>query len=320
MSATIPLAQKLFSGSERSPLIVVSDCIEYRALPLLRYFVASTLRSRPQAVVCAALFETTTEAFGKYFPLELRQRIHARELLGDADVLASSACISQWASAVCKKNPSGGKGISQTADGNVIVIVDSVAPYLLRHPAATLCMELVRVKAVAGVATTAVLAHRDLHSNAALACLHHVSTSRIHVEIPDDITVGATTTRVHRTVAECHVTHLKQTRTAPTARSKESSGTSKWLHTETCTVAISSSGAVKFTHTKVGQNADSASNDVERTTDDAAPKIQPHQLPYVLTDTQKRDILQGTSGGLISYQPDDADDFDDEDPDEDLDI
>lgn len=41
-------------------------------------------------------------------------------------------------------------------------------------------------------------------------------------------------------------------------------------------------------------------------------------LPYAKTHEEKQQVLQGT--GAIFYEPDDVDDFDDEDPDDDLDI
>lgn len=43
-------------------------------------------------------------------------------------------------------------------------------------------------------------------------------------------------------------------------------------------------------------------------------------LPYTLTEEQKQGILSGCGQGRIYYQPDDGDDFDEEDPDDDLDI
>eukprot|EP00035_Acanthoeca_spectabilis_P031813 m.15900 g.15900 ORF g.15900 m.15900 type:complete len:219 (-) comp4980_c0_seq2:300-956(-) len=43
-------------------------------------------------------------------------------------------------------------------------------------------------------------------------------------------------------------------------------------------------------------------------------------LPYTLTEEQKQGILSGSGQGRIYYQPDDGDDFDEEDPDDDLDI
>ncbi len=45
------------------------------------------------------------------------------------------------------------------------------------------------------------------------------------------------------------------------------------------------------------------------------------KLPYMLDQEQKAVHLDRTVGsGKIIYEPDDADDFDEEDPDEDLDI
>ena len=45
------------------------------------------------------------------------------------------------------------------------------------------------------------------------------------------------------------------------------------------------------------------------------------KLPYMLDHNQKAAQLDGPStGGQIIYRPDDADDFDEEDPDDDLDI
>jgi len=45
------------------------------------------------------------------------------------------------------------------------------------------------------------------------------------------------------------------------------------------------------------------------------------RLPYVLDEERKASQLDKASGvGRIIYEPDDADDFDEEDPDDDLDI
>ena len=45
------------------------------------------------------------------------------------------------------------------------------------------------------------------------------------------------------------------------------------------------------------------------------------KLPYMLGKEEKAAQLDGPPGrGMIFYQPDDADDFDEEDPDDDLDI
>lgn len=52
---------------------------------------------------------------------------------GDSDSLLSGACISQWVASVCKKNSLGATLPSKSADGTIIVVVDTVAPYILRH-------------------------------------------------------------------------------------------------------------------------------------------------------------------------------------------
>ena len=43
-------------------------------------------------------------------------------------------------------------------------------------------------------------------------------------------------------------------------------------------------------------------------------------LPYVKSELEKQQLLRRAGSGAIFYTPDDADDFDDSDPDDDLDI
>ncbi|XP_065198409.1 elongator complex protein 5-like [Sycon ciliatum] len=179
-----------------------------------------------------------------------------------------------------------------------------------------------------------VLLHGDLHSESVLAQLRHISNSVFSLSAPPtgsyQVKKFSSSVAAQDVTSVCDMTHRR---------------VSGKITKETCLLAISSTLQL---HTRVFDA--NAEDDTTAATATAPGSTAPDPtanltfnlrltskekearsnvvLPYTQVQKRDRSVAGGPSsgqlgaagGGQIYYQPDDADDFDEEDPDDDLDI
>ena len=203
-----------------------------------------------------------------------------------------------------------------------LLVIDSVTPYLCRHSHSALCREVRALLDDGLVLSVALGLHRDLSSWSAIAALRSVCSAFL------ELRPSGPPPRLSSS-ASCRL---------------ELSRASGKVVVEILGMTVSNH-VFSLAHTsKVGQDghddrgggggAETGASTANSLTSSTAPASAPHSTdgipsvasaantrPYTLSEAEQNSILEGgSSAGRIFYQPDDADDFDDEDPDDDLDI
>ncbi|KAM9500280.1 elongator complex protein 5 isoform 2-T2 [Clarias gariepinus] len=189
-----------------------------------------------------------------------------------------------------------------------LLFIDSLSWVVRHHDTVAVCQELQKLKKGGSVKMIFGLLHADLHQQAVVSTISHLASTVISVK------------PVHNA---CHaVAETSQRRKSGKVVQKEEI----FSLTEDLTLSIetkpSQSGNVQTDlHTK--PEVDPTSNltfnlrlsEVER---EAKEKVA---LPFVFSDEKKSALLRpGRGSGRIMYEPDANDDFDEEDPDDDLNV
>ncbi|XP_060111725.1 elongator complex protein 5 [Heteronotia binoei] len=204
--------------------------------------------------------------------------------------------------------------------GPSTVVLDSLSWLLLRLPLPLVCQVLAqlprRAKAT-GLKVTRIVAllHGDLHQQGQLEALHALAPAVVKiVPAPEGVPRGDEAARVAVT--------LHKKRGGKVMKKKEYfTVLPNW--TLKCLGELPVGGLSRAADAPVPATADPAANltfnlrlsEAERRAKEAVP------LPYQFSEEKKSSLLQtSTSLGKIHYEPDAADDIDEEDPDDDLDF
>ncbi|XP_058251042.1 elongator complex protein 5 isoform X1 [Hemibagrus wyckioides] len=190
-----------------------------------------------------------------------------------------------------------------------VLVIDSLSFIVRHHDPVVVCQELQKLRKAGGsVRMIFGLLHMDLHQQGVLGALSHLACTVISV------TPG--------NIARYAVANTSQRKKSGKVMQKEEFFTL----TEDLTLSIEtkpnqSGKAQADLHTE--SEVDPMSNltfnlrlsEVER---EAKEKVA---LPFVFSEKKKSALLsQGRGSGRIMYEPDANDDFDEEDPDDDLDV
>ncbi|XP_064642592.1 elongator complex protein 5-like [Lineus longissimus] len=196
----------------------------------------------------------------------------------------------------------------------VAIVFDSLSPLLLHRTAQYTCQTInslayrnvkkgITVKHLVG------LVHRDLHDSSILALLEHTATTILNVGQPEHSNFTGT----------CHVTQKKGSGKITKKKEYFSLDASCQLsHSQEASMVI----AVEKLATE-SKEPDPAANltfNLRLTSDEKEARSQV-KLPYTHHEERKEQLLGNPQEtGKIFYHPDKEDDFDEEDPDDDLDI
>ncbi|KAJ8416830.1 hypothetical protein AAFF_G00327080 [Aldrovandia affinis] len=189
----------------------------------------------------------------------------------------------------------------------VTLVVDSLSWILRHHSPAIVCQRLQELRRGGALRSVLLLLHSDMHQQGIVGSLCHLATAVILVApgMSGQHTVAKTTRR---------------TKSGRVTREEECFSVSEDL---TITIEAQSSCSGKTLPEPEEYEADPAANltfnlrlsEVER---EAKEKLS---LPFVFSQEKKSALLHPRPGaGRILYEPDDNDDFDQEDPDDDLDV
>ncbi|XP_015275791.1 PREDICTED: elongator complex protein 5 [Gekko japonicus] len=204
--------------------------------------------------------------------------------------------------------------------GPSTVVLDSLSWLLLRLPFPLVCQvlaQLPRRAKVAGLKITRIVAllHGDLHQLGQLEALH--TLARVVVKVapaPEAVPGGDGAARVAATLHKKRGGKVMQKR-------EYFAVLPNWVLK--CLGELLEDGLPGEEDAQVPATADPAANltfnlrlsEAERRAKEAVP------LPYQFSEEKKSSLLQtSTSLGKIYYEPDAADDIDEEDPDDDLDV
>lgn len=189
----------------------------------------------------------------------------------------------------------------------VILVIDSLSWILRHHSSAVVCQRLQELRRGGALRSILALLHSDMHQQGIVGSLCHLATAVILVTpgMSGQHTVAKTTRR---------------TKSGRVTREEEYFSVSEDL---TVSIEAQSSRSVDMQVEPEQYETDPAANltfnlrlsEVER---EAKEKLS---LPFVFSQEKKSALLQPRRGaGRILYEPDANDDFDQEDPDDDLDV
>nr|XP_060635860.1 elongator complex protein 5 [Anolis sagrei ordinatus] len=303
------MLEELVAGGAEG-LVLLQDSVSCEGRTLLKSFVAASARRGESVHVIN--FDVPEEGFKAGFTPEVASRLFIHD--GFQDPLGWSGA----GSGITVRDFSAPQlvlRLSQAAQGPATLVLDSLSWLLLRLPFPSVCQVLAQLPKRANtvgvrIRTFVALLHGDLHPPEQLKALHALARSVVTLKQGDGgPRVAVTLYRKRRN----KVVQKKEYFTVLPGFALKHLG-------EPSPAAVSGEVTEKDDATDV---ADPTANltfnlrlsEAERRAKESVP------LPYQFSDEKKSSLLQGPTGqGKIYYEPDAADDIDDEDPDDDLDV
>nr|XP_042703699.1 elongator complex protein 5 [Chrysemys picta bellii] len=299
---------------QRGGLVLIEDTIECEGRSLLKTFVAASAHRGESVHVFG--FEIPEEEFRAGFDPDVTVRLLYQDgftdplrWTGEAGGFCGEEFTALGVSGQLARGPA----------GPATVVLDSLSWLLLRQPLPAVCQALGRIPmaaASAGLRVTRILAllHGDLHPPGLVETLRSLARAVVGVgPAPEGVGSGGDTPRL--------ASMLQRKETGKVLEKEEyftilAGFTPKALGEPTGSVP-------RDEDTDPHSMADPAANltfnlrlsDTERRARDGVP------LPFHFSAQKKSSLLEASaSAGKIYYEPDAADDLDEEDPDDDLDV
>jgi len=293
---------ELLQGTDGGGFLIIQDSINYSGRHLLRSFISAAL-NREEAVHVLG-FEVSEEELKDGLKGSATQRLHFHDAytdpLGWTDHPAFTVhqfCLEQLTHL-----------IKQTSQHKPATLVIDSLSWILRHRSSPdVCKTLQQLKKGGAVRAIIGLLHTDMHQWGTVGSVCHLATSVITVApgIKGDEAVAKTTKRSKsgKVMQEEAIFCIKEDLTV-VVQSKPSHLGSKQTDPEE-----------QETDPTANLTFNLRLSDTER---EAKEKLA---LPFVFSKEKKTALLHsGPGSGRILYEPDANDDYDQEDPDDDLDV
>ncbi|XP_019628065.1 PREDICTED: elongator complex protein 5-like isoform X1 [Branchiostoma belcheri] len=321
------MLQQVLEGTETSSLVVIEDCVEHDGRPVFHCF-CSELAKRCASVHLFHL-EKPADCFLEGANVS---KIHLHDGFSDPllweeqnrdssedriDLTSAPDFLGHVKKLSVKTSP-------------VAVVIDSLTPYLLHCPGYVICRALHRLLRARldsdGVEIALVVAgfHGDLHDDSTAVALRHMATTWVQLqegaESPTRSREGAESPTQDRACfhGTCEVLHRRKSGKV-IRQDEEYHISAQWSLTSRVQKAPVRPAAQPDQESQVDPTANLTFN--LRLTDTEKEARSRVVLPYMHHQRKKApDKPAATPGGQIFYQPDDVDDFDEEDPDDDLDF
>ena len=289
------MLDNLITSKEKSKTILITDTVKQRGLNLLKCCIQSSLlRAVHVLVVLLENQPTILDNLANQTNLEVFNP--GSDPLGWLGKSTRVSCND-----LCRDLLS---CLQPYKDQKVTVIFDSLSLVMIQNSAAYACQLLHRIGNIGKDTTIIGLLHRDLHEKNVVELLEHQASSILHL--------SPAINSPHYALA--HTLHKKTT--GKVVRSREYfSLTERHEISDTqdaSNIVDTSSMMEGILAPDPTANLTFNLSLTEREKDDRSRV----PLPYM----HHKQAGGTASGGKIFYQPDDADDFDEEDPDDDLDI
>ncbi|KAG7496501.1 elongator complex protein 5 [Solea senegalensis] len=293
---------EIWQGTDAGGLLVIQDSASYSGRHLLKSFINAALTREEDIHVIG--FDVSEDELRNGLKESTTQRLHFHNAftdpLGWTDHPAFT--VRQFNLEEITHL------VKQTSHAKAATLVIDSLSWILRHVSPSIvCKTLQQLKKGGAVRTIIGLLHADMHQRGTVGSVCHLATSVITVVpgINGDEAVAKITKRSKsgKVMQDEEIFTIKEDLTI-IVQSKSSQTGLKHPHTEE-------------------QEADPAANltfnlrlsDTER---EAKEKLA---LPFVFSKEKKTALLHsGLGSGRILYEPDANDDYDQEDPDDDLDV
>ncbi|XP_027024879.1 elongator complex protein 5 isoform X1 [Tachysurus fulvidraco] len=298
------MLSEVLQGTEPGGFVIIRDSVYYSGRPLLKYYINCALK-RGEAVHVLG-FEVPEHDFSAKLDSSCLNLFHFHNAYSDplGWTRQSLFTVKHFSATDITKLLQE----TQHAKASVLVI-DSLSFVVRHHDPVAVCQELQKLrKAGSSVRMIFGLLHMDLHQQGVMGALSHLASTVISV-----------TPVNNARYAVANTTHRKKS-------GKVMQKEEFFSLTEDLTLSIETKpnqfGNVQ-TDLHIESEVDPVSNltfnlrlsEVER---EAKEKVA---LPFVFSEKKKSALLrQGQGSGRVMYEPDANDDFDEEDPDDDLDV
>ena len=298
----VVMLKEVIRGQEKASVVLVEDCLSQPGLPVLKAFLLS-LQKRVNTIHLLCYEETNNVLQGLSDDVKRNVKCHdvGGDPLGwhcngalnmDTDVFGYLAKLL----------------LSDAEADKCAVVFDSISNLILHKSASYVCQVVHKLSKESSVEQVVCLVHTELHSISSLKMLHHTCDTIL--------TLSPSTTSSSHGI--CSSLHIRPS--GKVAKLKEQYTISNDFNTIENEEVISITEAVTADSSSTCDPTANLTFNLTLTEKEKNARSQ-MVLPYI-QDKQKQEasLLSSAGEGKIFYQPDDADDFDEEDPDDDLDI
>ncbi|XP_076015745.1 elongator complex protein 5 isoform X2 [Genypterus blacodes] len=293
---------ELLQGSEGGGFLIIKDSTCYSGRHLLRSFISAALK-REEAVHVLG-FEVSEEELKHGLKGSATERLHFHNAY--VDPLGWTDCPPFTVNQFTLKDLE--HLFNQTSQSKpAILVIDSLS-WIMRHLSPPfVCRTLQQLKKGGAVRTVIGLLHSDMHQQGVVGSVCHLATSVITVSPGGrgDEAVAKTTRRLKsgKVTQDGEIFSIKEDLSVIITQGKPSLPGPKGAEAE------------ELEDPTVNLTFNLLLSDQER---EAKEKLA---LPFVFSKEKKTALLHsGPGSGRILYEPDAADDYDQEDPDDDLDV
>ncbi|XP_028330919.1 elongator complex protein 5 [Gouania willdenowi] len=296
------MLSELLQGNNTGDFLLLADSCSCSARNLLKSVVVSALNREESVHVLG--FETSEEELNQTLNSSLTQRLHFHNAYSDplgwtdhsaftVDQFTSEQITHLIKRTVHSKPP--------------LLVIDSLS-WILRHASPlAVCRTLQQLKKGGAVRAVVGLLHADMHQRGTVGSVRHLASSVVSISpaLKGDEAVAKITKRSKSgKVTQDEVTFSINGDLTLTIHSKQNPPSLKPTEPEE-----------QQTDPTAHLTFNLRLSDAER---QAKEKLS---LPFVFSKEKKTALLHSTQGsGRILYEPDANDDFDQEDPDDDLDV
>ncbi|KAG7464681.1 hypothetical protein MATL_G00168030 [Megalops atlanticus] len=288
--------------TEGGGFVIIQDSVDCCGRQLLKSFINAALKR--EEIIHVLGFEVCEDELRAGLDSRGIQRLYFHD--GFTDPLGWTECPALTVHQFTPQEISARLGHSEQPK-SVMLVIDSLSWILRHHPPAVVCQRLQELRRGGALKSILALLHSDMHQQGIVGSVCHLATVVISV---------SPGTGAKHAVAKT----TRRTKSGRVTREEEYFTVSEDL---TVTIEAQTIHSGKAQAEPEEFEADPAANltfnlrlsEVER---EAKEKLS---LPFVFSQEKKSALLHHRPGaGRILYEPDANDDFDQEDPDDDLNV
>ncbi|KAK7909838.1 hypothetical protein WMY93_014522 [Mugilogobius chulae] len=289
---------ELLHGSDSGGFVLIRDSVHYSGRHLLKSFINAALHREEHVHVL--LFEVGEQEL--IYGFKEIQRLHIHNAYEDplgwtstTDLTTQHFCLNYLT-----------KILNETSQQKASILVIDSLSWILRHVSTTtICSTLHQLKKGGAVKTIMGLLHADMHQKGTVGSVCHLATSLI-------------TVAPGKAGDNCTAMITKRTKSGKVLQEEHALKINEDL---TITVLKKSSNAEPAVHEELQTDPTANLTFNLRLSDKEREAKEKLLLPFMFSNDKKNAFLHtGTGSGQILYEPDANDDYDQEDPDDDLDV
>nr|XP_057924168.1 elongator complex protein 5 [Doryrhamphus excisus] len=289
---------ELLQGADAGWLLLIQDSCCCSGRPLLWSFIKSA--SIREQVVHVLSFEVSEDDMKKRLTGSAMERIHFHDAYSDPLGWSGGGGGTFTVDRFCSEEVT--RLVKQLSQHRpALLVIDSLSWIVRHHSTPAVCQTLLQLQKGGAIRNIVALLHSDMHQLGTAASLCHLATSLITV------------------APGLHGSEAKITKRLKSGKVLQDEETFAIAEDLTVVKQSKPGNAMQMQKQETDPTANLTFNlrlsDAER---DAKEKLA---LPFAFSREKKAALLKpGAGAGRITYEPDANDDYDQEDPDDDLDV